>query len=277
METKKKKKKVFTQVIVRFSPFFCPDFLPKFQRGWAWLNFAYYYEVFKHYWRPKGEALEQCPPPKYAPAPFNKIVSNRCRHSQEFTMECWTDIRDNIDYRTIRETSSVARGGGGGGGSSPPHWLVKYAKSHVFCAIEADFLWKKENSHPHTKRAPPQTFELVKLEKKSPWILAKIFFFFFFWRSPNFGRKKRFNFGFRPKNHSEFWRRPFFFGDHLILGGKNFEFPIFPRHFVSNFGQTVWNWFKVNENSSQGRLHTSHSFKIAPPPFPNPGYAPERD
>ena len=59
----------------------------------------------------------------------------------------------------------------------------------------------------------------------------------------------------------------FFFGDHLILGGKNFEFPIFPRHFISNFGQIVWNWFKVNENSSQGRLHTSHSFKIAPPLF----------
>ena len=33
----------------------------------------------------------------------------------------------------------------------------------------------------------------------------------FFWRSPNFGRKKRLNFGFRPNIHSEFWRRPFFF------------------------------------------------------------------
>ena len=32
-------------------------------------------------------------------------------------------------------SSSVARGG-----SSPPHWLVKYAKKHVFCAFEADFL-----------------------------------------------------------------------------------------------------------------------------------------
>ena len=42
---------------------------------------------------------------------------------------------------------------------------------------------------------------------------------------------------------------------------------MFPRHFVSNFGQTVWNWFKVNENSSQRRMHTSHSFKIAPPFF----------
>ena len=50
------------------------------------------------------------------------------------------------------------------------------------------------------------------------------FFFFFFLRLLDFGRKKRLNFGFRPKNHSEFWRRPFFFfffGDHLILGGKN--------------------------------------------------------
>ena len=53
------------------------------------------------------------------------------------------------------------------------------------------------------------------------WILAKTFFFFFFWRSPNFGRKKPLNFGFRPKIHSEFLRRPFFFGGHLILGGKN--------------------------------------------------------
>ena len=38
-----------------------------------------------------------------------------------------------------------------------------------------------------------------------------LFFFFFFWRSPNFGRKKCLNFGFRPNIHSEFWRRPFFF------------------------------------------------------------------
>ena len=35
--------------------------------------------------------------------------------------------------------SSVARGGAGGA-RAPPHWLVKYAKTHVFCAFEADFL-----------------------------------------------------------------------------------------------------------------------------------------
>ena len=43
----------------------------------------------------------------------------------------------NLQYFDV--CSSVARGGGGGG-SSPPHWLVKYAKKHVFCAFEADFL-----------------------------------------------------------------------------------------------------------------------------------------
>ena len=86
--------------------------------------------------------------------------------------------------------SSVARGGGGGG-SSPPHWLVKYAKTHVFCAFEVDFLWKMENSPPHTKRAPPQTFELAKLGRKITLNFGEDLFFFFF------------------------------FGDHLILGGKN--------------------------------------------------------
>ena len=31
-------------------------------------------------------------------------------------------------------------GGGGAGGARAPQWLVKYAKSHAFCAFEADFL-----------------------------------------------------------------------------------------------------------------------------------------
>ena len=69
-----------------------------------------------------------------------------------------------------------------------------------------------ENSPPHSKTAPPQTSEFAKLDEIAASILAKtFFFFFFFWRSPNFGQKKPLNFGFRPKNHSEFWRRPFFF------------------------------------------------------------------
>ena len=140
--------------------------------------------------------------------------------------------------------SSVTRGGGGGAGrgSSLPHWLVKYAKSHVFGAFEADFLWKIENRSPHRKTAPPQRFEFLNLAKKSVSISVKTFFLETTW----------------------FWAK------------KTFEFLSFPRKFVSIFGQTVWNLFKNNENSDQGRLHFSHFFKIAPPPtpFPNPGYAP---
>ena len=71
-------------------------------------------------------------------------------------------------------------------------------------------------------------------KRDGPWV--KTFFFYFFWRSPNFGRKKPLNFGFRPKNHSEFWRRPFFFfGDHPILGGKNLWIFELSETFCLNF------------------------------------------
>ena len=196
---------------------------------------------------------------------------------------------------TYSRTSSVARGGAGGL-EPPPHWLVKYVKSHVFCAFEAEFLWKIGNS-------PPSNVWICEIGRKISVNFGEDLFFFFWdhlilggknvWIS-DFGRKITLNF-------SEDLFFFFFYGEHLILGGKNlwildfsrnispnfgedlfvfffwrtpdfrrkktFEFPSFPRNFVSIFGQTVWNWFKFNENSSQGRLHTSHSFKIAPPPF----------
>ena len=128
MMTKKMKitKKVFTQIqsvllprcrwrpkkrkrsSLRFSPFLCTDILLKFQKRGPCLNFAYCSEVFKHYWRPKREgARHNTSPPKYAPALFYAIVCNRCRHSQKFTMECWTDIRANNDSCMIREPSSL--------------------------------------------------------------------------------------------------------------------------------------------------------------------------
>ena len=132
-----------------------------------------------------------------------------------------------------------------------------------FVLLRPIFCEKWKIAPPHSKGAPPQTFELAKLGRKitlnfgedlffffffffgDHLILGgkkrlnfgfrpknysefwrRPFFFFFFGESPDFGRKKRLNFGFRPKNYSEFWRRPFFFfffffGDHLILGGKN--------------------------------------------------------
>ena len=178
---------------------------------------------------------------------------------------------------------AVAKPGGGGGGGGSSRFVVKI-----------------ENS-------PPQTSEFAKLDEKSVSFLVKTFFFFFFWRTPHFGRKMLWIWDFGRKITLNFGEDLFFFGEHLILGEKKlwisnfgreialnfgedlfffflentlfwvektFELPSFPRNFVSIFGQTVWNWFRSNENSSQGRLHTSHSFKIAPPPFPNPGYAP---
>ena len=138
-----------------------------------------------------------------------------------------------------------------------------------FVLLRPIFCGKWKIAPPIRKEPPPHTFELAKLEEKSPWILAKTFFFFYFFiflEITQFWAEKTFEFWISAEK--SLWilaKTFFFFGDHLILGGKNFQFPIFPRHFISNFGQIVWNWFKVNENSSQGRLHTSHSFKIAPP------------
>ena len=167
-------------------------------------------------------------------------------------MTLWQEVKCTLQHQQLfcsapsflLSTSSVARGGGGG--SSSPNWLVKYAKSHVFCAFEADFLWKMENSPPHTKRAPPQTFELAKLEEKSPWILAKTFFFgdHLILGGKNlwildFGRKIALNFG----EDLFFYLFFFFFGDHLILGGKNLWILDFGRKITLNFGEDLFFFF----------------------------------
>ena len=70
---------------------------------------------------------------------------------------------------------------------------------------------------PLKKTAPPETFEFPNLAEKSDSISAKTFFF---WRPPVFGRKKPLNFGFRPKNQTQFRRRPFFFWRPLDFGRK---------------------------------------------------------
>ena len=149
-------------------------------------------------------------------------------------------------------------------------------------------------------RAPP--IGLWSMQNRPFLVLLRPIFCEKIENSPPIGKQpplKRLNFRIWPKNQSQFRWRPFFFGDHLILGGKNvwisdfgrkispnfgedlffffgdhlilgeknFEFLSFPTNFASIFGQTVWNWFKNNENSSQGHLHFSHSFKTAPPLF----------
>ena len=55
----------------------------------------------------------------------------------------------------------------------------------------------------------------------------------------------------------------FFFGDHPVFGLKNrLNIRLWPKFLGQN-----------NENSGQGCLQLSHSFKIAPGLFSNPGYA----
>ena len=189
--------------------------------------------------------------------------------------------------------------------SSPPIGLW-YMQNHMFLVLlRPIFCEKLKIAPPPIGKQPP----LKRLDFRNwPKNQSQFRWRPFFWRAPDFGPKKRLNFRSRPKNQVSISVKTFFFfsGDHLILGGKNvwisdlgrkislnfgedlffleniwfwaektLEIPRFPRNFVSIFGHTVWNWFRNNKNSGQGRLHLSHSFKIAPPPFPNPGYAPE--
>ena len=87
------------------------------------------------------------------------------------------------------DASSVARGG-----LEPPHWFVKYAKSHVFGAFEVDFVWKIENSLPHRKTARLEGLNFRIWPKNRSQLRRRPFFFFFFWRPLDFGRKKTFEF-----------------------------------------------------------------------------------
>ena len=80
-----------------------------------------------------------------------------------------------------------------------------------FVLLRPIFCEKLKIAPPHAKRAPLETFELAK-----------------FWK----------------KNRLEFWRRPFFFfGDQLILGGKNVRILDFGRKITLNFGEDLLFFF----------------------------------
>ena len=104
---------------------------------------------------------------------------------------------------------------------------------------------------------------------KSLSISVKTFFFFFFFflETTLFWAEKTFEFRILAEKSLSISVKTFFFflETTLVWAEKSSEFPSFPKNIASVFGQTVWNWFKDNENSGQGRLHFSHSFKIAPP------------
>ena len=94
-------------------------------------------------------------------------------------------------------------------------------------------------------------------------------FFCFVWRPR---RKKRSNFQFRPKNHFQFWWRPFFFfffGDH---GGKNVRISDFGRKITLNFGEDIriFEGLCLKSPPHQNFLNPP---LVWAPPIKNPGYA----
>ena len=126
---------------------------------------------------------------------------------------------------------------------------------------------------PHKKTAPPETFEFPNLAEKSDSISAKTFFFVypFFWRPHVFGRKKPLNFGFRPKNQTQFWRRPFFFffffGDHLFLGEKNLRISELSEKFRLNFRTNRVKLIQEQSKFGSRSFALFSLFQNSPPPL----------
>ena len=123
-----------------------------------------------------------------------------------------------------------------GGDASPPTSL----KVTILAEKSASIL---NNSAPFRDASPPTDLNVMNPAAKSVSILVKTFFVFFFWRSSDYGRKKRLKFRFRPKNHSQFWWRPFFFFFFLettwFWAKKTFEFPISAEKTTLNFGEDI--------------------------------------
>ena len=137
------------------------------------------------------------------------------------------------------------------------------------------FCEKLKKAPPHRKTAPPQMFEFPNLAEKSASILTKTFFFFFFWRPPDFGRKKVLNFGFRPKNQTQFQRRPFFFFWRTPDFGrkKASNFRAF-REISSQFLDKPCDFDSTTMKIRVKIVCTFITLSKQPPLFPNPGYAP---
>ena len=112
---------------------------------------------------------------------------DRRQHSEEMSKR-WQAVGNNV---------SGGFRGGGMGGCIPPTSLKVTILAEKSASIS-------NNSAPVRDASPPTNLNLTNPAEKSLSILVKTFFFFSFWRPPNFGRKRRLNFRFRPKNHSQF-------------------------------------------------------------------------
>ena len=182
-----------------------------------------------------------------------------------FSQEELNDLVRDLDLPKVSAVlSSVARGGGA---RAPPIGLWSMRNRMLFVLLRPIFCEKWKIAPPF-ENSPPSNVWICEIGRNSSHNFGENLFFFFFWRSPSFGRKKALNFGFRPKNHSECWRRPFFFfGDHLILGGK--------KLWISELSETFRLKFRTNrlkliqdqwKFESRSFAHFS-LFQNSPPPF----------
>ena len=218
-------------------------------------------------------------------------------HSSNVNIEIW-----RISNFAI--SSSVARGGRGGGAQAPLIGLWSM-QNRTFLLLFMPIFGEKLKTAPPMEigcrsrevdvvMRCEKVFEFPILAEKSDSISVKTSFFFSFGDHLFLGWKNLWililaEIRWRPLNslldkakfeilqisiftsllrHASISVKTFFFLEtNCFWAEKTFECPSFPRNFVSIFGQTVWNWFKNNKNSGQGRLHFSQSFKKVSPFF----------
>ena len=132
-----------------------------------------------------------------------------------------------------------------------------------FCAFEADFLEKMENSPP-IRKEPPSNVWICEIGRKITLNFGGDLFFFFSgdhlilggknrWIS-DFGRKTTLNFG-----EDLFFF--FFFWDHLIFGRKNLWISDFGRKINLNFGEDLFFFFWRSPNFGRKKPLNFRAFR----------------
>ena len=143
------------------------------------------------------------------------------------------------------------------------------------------FFWR-----PDFGRKKPLNFGFRrKNQTQFRWRPFFFLFFFLFLETTWFWAEKTFEFRISAEKPDSISVKTFFFGDlilggkfwilgHQILGGKNLWIPELSEKFRLNFRTNRVKLIQEQWKFGSRSLHFSHSFKIAPPPFPNPSYAP---
>ena len=156
--------------------------------------------------------------------------------------------------------SSVARG------APAPPLACEVCKIARFWCFWGRFFVKNWKYPPHRKTAPPQTFGFPKLAEKSVSISVKTFFFFFGDHLILGGKNVRIS-DFGRKISLNFGEDLFFFGDHLILGGKNLWISELSEKFRLNFRTNRVKVIQEQWKFGSRSFALFSLFQNSPPPF----------